>query len=91
LKLQILCRYYDARPHPADELFFRDERAICFQQSQQEIESARAEFDRNAVGEQLPRSQQDAETAEFKVLAGGDCRELRPLHLGDLCRPLRQL
>jgi hypothetical protein len=29
LKLQVLCRYHDARPHPADELFFRDERAVC--------------------------------------------------------------
>jgi hypothetical protein len=33
LKLQILCRYYDARAHPADELFFHDERAICFRQA----------------------------------------------------------
>ena len=57
LKLQVLCRYYDARPHPADELFFRDERAICFQKDHEEIEGARAEFDRNTIGEQLPPSQ----------------------------------
>jgi hypothetical protein len=57
LKLQVLCRYYDARPHPADELFFRDERALCFQKDHEEIEGARAEFDRNTIGEQLPPSQ----------------------------------
>jgi hypothetical protein len=38
-----------------------------------EIESARAELDRNTVGEQLPLAQQDAETAEFESRVGG-CR-----------------
>lgn len=59
--------------NPADELFFRDERAICFQKDDEDIEGARAEFDRNTVGEQLPLSQQDAETAEFEIRAGGGC------------------
>jgi hypothetical protein len=71
LKLQVLCRYYDARPHPADELFFRDERAICFQKDHEDIEGARAKLNRNGVGKQLPPSQQDAETAEFEIRAGG--------------------
>ena len=73
LKLEVLFRHDDARPHPADELLFRDERAVGLQKDQEEIEGARAEFDRNAVGEQLPPSQQDAETAEFEVRAGGGC------------------
>ena len=47
--------------------------AVGLQQGQQEIEGARAELDRNAVGKQLPPSQQDAETAEFEVRAGGGC------------------
>ena len=70
LKLQVLCRYYDARPHSADELFFGDERAIGFQKDHKDIEGAGAELDWNAVGEQLPPSQQHAETAEFEIRAG---------------------
>jgi hypothetical protein len=65
LKLQVLCRYYDARPHPAHELLFRDERAVGLQQDQQEVEGAPAELDWNAVGEQLSPSQENAEAAEF--------------------------
>jgi len=37
----------------------------------QDIEGARAELDRNAVGEQLPPAQQNPETAEFEIRAGG--------------------
>ena len=70
LKLDVFFRHDDARPHPAEELFFRDERAIRLQEDQKEIEGARAELDWNAIGEQLSPAQQDAETAEFEIRAG---------------------
>jgi hypothetical protein len=70
LKLEITFRHDDARPDPAHELLFGDERAVGLQQDQQEIEGARAEIDGNALGEQLPAAQQDTETAEFESLAG---------------------
>ena len=38
---------------------------------QKEIEGARAELDRNPVGEQLPLAQQHAETPEFESRVGG--------------------
>jgi hypothetical protein len=71
LKLQVFFRHHDARPHPAEEFLLRDERAICVQEDQKEIEGARAQLDWNAVGEQLPPAQQNPETAEFESLAGG--------------------
>ena len=71
LKLDVFFRHDDARPHPAHELLFGDERAVGLQQDQQEIEGARTELDRNAVGEQLSPAQQNAETAEFEIRAGG--------------------
>jgi hypothetical protein len=71
LKLQVLCRYDDARPHPADELFFSDKRAIGFHKDHEDIEGARAKLDRPFVGEQLPPAQQHTETAEFEIRAGG--------------------
>ena len=43
----------------------------ALQQDQEEIEGARAELDRNTVGEQLPPAQQHAETAEFERRVGG--------------------
>jgi hypothetical protein len=61
------------RPHPPHELHFSDERAVGLQQGPHEIEGARAELDWNAVGEQLPPSQQHTETAEFEIRAGGAC------------------
>ena len=64
--MRFLFRHDDARPHPAHELLFSDERAVGLQQDQQKIEGARAELDWNAVGEQLPPAQQNAETAEFE-------------------------
>jgi hypothetical protein len=71
LKFEVVLRYHHARPHSADELFFRDERAIGSQKDQQDIQGAPAELDWPAVSEQLPPSQQDAETAEFEIRAGG--------------------
>jgi hypothetical protein len=66
LNLEVLFRYHDIRPHPADELLFGKEQAVGLQEGQKEIESARAELDRNTVREQLPLAQQDAETAKFE-------------------------
>ena len=66
LKFEVFFGYHDARPHPAHELLFSDERAVGLQQDQQEIEGARAELDWNAVGEQLSPAQQNAETAEIR-------------------------
>lgn len=61
----------DTGPYPAEQLCFRDQRAIGFQKHHEDIEGARAEFGGNAVGEQLPPAQQNAETAEFEIRAGG--------------------
>ena len=71
MNLYVFFGHHDARPHPAEELFFRDERAIGIEEDQKDIEGARAELDWNAVGEQLSASQQEAETAEFEIGAGG--------------------
>ena len=61
------------RPHPAEELFFCEEQAVGFQQDQKEIEDARADYDRNTVGQQLPPAQQldlDDLCAEIEQGAG---------------------
>ena len=71
LNFEVFLRYRDARPHSADELFFPDERAIGFQKDHEDIEGVHAELDWNAVFEQLPPMQQNAETAEFEIRAGG--------------------
>jgi hypothetical protein len=71
LELYVLFRHDGARPHPAYELLFSDERAVGLQQGQQEIERTRAELDWNAIGEQLSPAQQNAEPAEFEIRAGG--------------------
>jgi hypothetical protein len=55
--LEVLFGDHDARPHPAEELVFRDEQAVGLQQDHKEIEGARAKLDRNTVGEQLPPAQ----------------------------------
>ena len=46
VNLEVLFRYYDARPHPVEKLLFCDERAVGLQQDQKEVEGARAEHDR---------------------------------------------
>jgi hypothetical protein len=51
LNLQILFRHYDARPHLVEQFVFRDQHSVSFQQSHQEVEGARAELNRNTVGE----------------------------------------
>src|SRR6516165_1484666 len=70
VNLEVLFRYYDARPHPVEKLLFCDERAVGLQQDQKEVEGARAELDRNTVGEQPPSAQQHAETSEFDCCVG---------------------
>ena len=65
------------RPHPAEEVFFCEEQAVGFQQDQKEIEDARADYDRNTVGQQLPPAQQHAETGEFERRVG--CCRTRPV------------
>src|SRR4029077_11898670 len=65
------------RPHPAEEVFFCEEQAVGFQQDQKEIEGARADYDRNTVGQQLPPAQQHAETGEFERRVG--CCRTRPV------------
>ena len=50
VKLQVFFDNHDARPHPAEKLFFGDERAVSLQKDQKYIKSARAEYDRNAIG-----------------------------------------
>jgi hypothetical protein len=54
LNLQVLLRDSDAWPHTAHELVFGDERSVGLQQDQEEIEGARPQFYRHAVGHQLP-------------------------------------
>jgi hypothetical protein len=49
----------------------------ALQQDQEEIEGARAELDRNTVGEQLPPAQQHTETPEFESRVG--CCRPRPV------------
>jgi hypothetical protein len=66
LNLQIFLRDNDAWPHTAHELVFGDQRSVGLQQDQEEIEGARPQLYRNAVGDQLPPAQQHAETAEFE-------------------------
>src|SRR6516162_2101624 len=66
VNLEVLFRYYDARPHPVEKLLFCDERAVGLQQDQKEVEGARAELDRNTVGEQPPSTQQHAAATEFQ-------------------------
>jgi hypothetical protein len=65
LNLEVLLRHHDTRPHPAHEFVFCYERAVGLQKREQEIKRARAELDRNTVGQELPPAQQHAETAEF--------------------------
>jgi hypothetical protein len=79
LNLQVVFRHRDARPHSAEELVFFDEQAVRFQEDQKQIKGARAEFDRNAVGEQSPLTEQHAETPEFEIRVGGyRARPVRP-------------
>jgi hypothetical protein len=77
LNLEVLFRHYDIRPHPTDELLFGEEQPVGLQESHKEIERARAELDRNTVGEQLPLAQQDTETTKFESRLG--CRPARPV------------
>jgi hypothetical protein len=70
LDLQILLGDNDARPDAAQQLFLRDQRTICFEQDQEQIESACPQLDRDALGKQLPLAQQYLETAEFEGRAG---------------------
>src|SRR5712691_12595769 len=70
LNLQVLFGNNDACPHTADELVLGDQRSVGLQQDQEEIEAARSQLDRRTVGEQLPLSQQHAETAEFERRLG---------------------
>jgi hypothetical protein len=72
VNLQVLFRYYDARPHPVEKLLFCDERAVRLQQGQKEVEGASSNLDRNIVGEQPPPAQQHAETAEFDCCLSAD-------------------
>ena len=61
LKPEVAFRHDDARPRPVHELLSSDVRAVSLQSDQQEIEGARAEFDWDAIGEQMPLSQKNAE------------------------------
>jgi hypothetical protein len=70
VNLQVLFRYYDARPQPVEKLIFCDERAVGLQQNQKEVEGASAKLDRHTVGEQPTLAQQHAETAEFEGCVG---------------------
>jgi hypothetical protein len=72
LNLEVLFAYNNARPHPVEKLLLCNERAVGLQQDQKEVEGARAELDRNTVGEQPPPTQQHAETSEFDCCLGSD-------------------
>ena len=54
LNLQVLLRDNDAWPHTAHKLVFGDQRSVGLQQDQEEIEGARPQLYRHAVGDQLP-------------------------------------
>lgn len=70
MDLQVLFGDNDARPHMAEEFVFGDQRSVGLQQDQEEIECARPQLYRHAVGDQLPLAQQHLETAEFECYAG---------------------
>jgi hypothetical protein len=57
LNLQVLLRDNDPRPHTADELVLGDQRSVGLEQDQEEIEGARPQLYRNAVGDQSPLTQ----------------------------------
>src|ERR1700757_3571172 len=57
LDLQVLLGHNDVWPDPAQQLLLRDQRTIGFEQDQEQIESARPELDRDALGKQLPAAQ----------------------------------
>src|SRR5712671_7526573 len=78
LNLQILLRDNDAWPHTTQELVFGDQRSVSLQQDQEEIEGARSQLYRHAVGDQLALAQQHAETAECERRVG--CCRARPIH-----------
>src|SRR6266851_185746 len=50
LNLQVLLRHDDAWPHTAEELVFGDQRSVGLQQNQKNIECARSQLYRHAVG-----------------------------------------
>jgi hypothetical protein len=77
LDLEVLFRHHYARPHTAEELVLGDERAVGLQKDQKQIESARAELDRNSAGKQLPLAQKHAKTAEYESRIG--CCRARPV------------
>jgi hypothetical protein len=70
LSLQVLLRDNDAGPHTAHKLVLADQRSVGLQQHQEEIERARSQFYRHAVGDQLPLAQQHAEPAKFECRFG---------------------
>src|ERR1700751_2919172 len=54
LNLEVRLRHDDTRPYTAKEFVFGEERPVGIQQDQEEIERARAQLYRHAVGPQLP-------------------------------------
>jgi hypothetical protein len=66
LNLQVLFRDDDARPHTPHKLVLGDQRSVGLQQDEEEIEGARPQLYRHAIGDQLPLAQQHAKTTEFK-------------------------
>jgi hypothetical protein len=75
LDLQILLSDNDTLPNSAQQLFLRDQCAICFEQDQEQIESARPQLDRDALGKQLTPAQQYLKPVEFERRPG----------VGDVC------
>src|SRR6266446_9301193 len=64
VNLQVLLGDKNAWPHAAQQLVLGNQRAVGLQQDQEEIEGARPQLYRHAVGDQLPLPQQHPETAE---------------------------
>jgi hypothetical protein len=54
-------RHHDAGPHPLRSSSFPTNKRVRLQEDQKESKGARAELDRDPVGEQLPWAQQHAE------------------------------
>src|SRR5215472_14159139 len=80
LNLEVLFRHHYACPHPSEEVLLWDKQAVGVQEDHKEIEGARAELDRNTIGEQLPLPQQHAETAEFELRIA--CWRARSVRVG---------
>jgi hypothetical protein len=70
VNLEIGLLHHNAGPNHRSEFILRDEHAGGLDEDHEEIEGARTEFDRHAVGEQSALPRQHAEPAELERRIG---------------------